>query len=310
MPLTYFEFTALAILWAFKRLKPDVVILEIGLGGRLDAINALDPEASIVTTVDVEHETFLGTTREAVGWEKAHIYRKGKCAVCADDHPPEKLIAVAFDMGADLLLKGRDFYAEKVAHGMRFTYRGYTVDLPEPAMFGVNQIDNAAGTLAVVYSLLKRLPVTVDDIAQGLRTAKLPGRFEKIADSPLVIVDVGHNPHAARVLVKNLEASRVPGKTYAVFGMLKDKDMSKVVELVAPEIDAWFVSGLPGVRGASEDELVRAMLQAGVTQDAITREADIPRAFEKAKEAARPEDRILVFGSFVTVTAFLEKGLA
>ena len=304
--LTYFEFTLLAILCAFRKACPDVMVLEVGLGGRLDAVNALEPAASIVTAVGVEHETFLGTTRDAVGWEKAHIYRAGKPAVCADPVPPNKLTEYAQALGAELLLRGVDFDVQETASGaMKFKYKKESFLLPMPALYGKNQMDNAAGVLAVVESLQKTLPVSKDSMAKGLLNVRLPGRFEIISKKPLVIVDVGHNPHAAARLLENLASCPAPGKTTAVFGMLKDKDMMHVVRIVMPEIDRWFISGLPPPRGAKAQELKSAMLEAGVSGDDITVFDTVPQALDAAYRRSSPEDRILIFGSFVTVTEAL-----
>lgn len=306
LPLTYFEFTALAILRVFQKARPDVVILEIGLGGRLDAINALESTASIVTTVGIDHEAYLGNTRDAIGWEKAHIYRKGHPAVCADPNPPRKLVQYAQALGADLILRGKDFEIEALPEGlMRFQMQGQVWTLPVPALAGANQIDNAAGVLAIVASLLSKLPVSEEQIAEGLRSVRVTARFEKVQTDPDVILDVGHNPHAANVLAQNVRALKTRGKVIAVFGMLADKDMLDVVKIMSPVINEWFITGLPGPRGASAEELRRVMLEAGVTEANIHVCDGVADAFERAKREAAITDKILIFGSFVTVTAAL-----
>lgn len=306
LPLTYFEFTALAILRVFQKARPDVVILEIGLGGRLDAINALESTASIVTTVGIDHEAYLGNTRDAIGWEKAHIYRKGHPAVCADPNPPRKLVQYAQALSADLILRGKDFEIEELPEGlMRFQMQGQVWTLPVPALAGANQIDNAAGVLAIVASLLSKLPVSEEQIAEGLRSVRVSARFEKVQSDPDVILDVGHNPHAANVLAQNVRALQTQGKVIAVFGMLADKDMLDVVKIMSPVINEWFITGLPGPRGASAEELRRVMLEAGVTEANIHVCDGVADAFERAKREAAITDKILIFGSFVTVTAAL-----
>lgn len=306
MPLTYFEFTALGILRAFQKAEPDVVILEIGLGGRLDAINALESTAAIVTTVGIDHEAYLGNTRDAIGWEKAHIYRTGHPAVCADKNPPVKLLQYADSMDCQLMLAGRDFSIKPVdAEQMRFEMGSFIWDLPKPALAGRNQLDNAAGVLALVVSLMDKLPVTTEDIAQGLKTVRVTARFEKVSTDPCVILDVGHNPHAAVVLAQNVKDLGCRGKTLAVFGMLADKDMIDVVKIMSEVIDEWFITGLPGPRGASAQELHRVMLEAGVSGAKITVCDGVDAAFESAKHRAAITDTIVVFGSFVTVTAAL-----
>lgn len=306
LPLTYFEFTALAILRVFQKACPDVVILEIGLGGRLDAINALESTASIVTTVGIDHEAYLGNTRDAIGWEKAHIYRKGHPAVCADPNPPRKLVQYAQALGADLILRGKDFEIEALPEGlMRFQMQGQVWTLPVPALAGANQIDNAAGVLAIVASLLSKLPVSEEQIAEGLRSVRVTARFEKVQTDPDVILDVGHNPHAANVLSQNVRTLKTQGKVIAVFGMLADKDMLDVVKIMSPVINEWFITGLPGPRGASAEELRRVMLEAGVDSANIHVCDGVADAFARAKREAAITDKILIFGSFVTVTAAL-----
>lgn len=306
LPLTYFEFTALAILRVFQKASPDVVILEIGLGGRLDAINALESTASIVTTVGIDHEAYLGNTRDAIGWEKAHIYRKGHPAVCADPNPPRKLVQYAQALSADLILRGKDFEIEELPEGlMRFQMQGQVWTLPVPALAGANQIDNAAGVLAIVASLLSKLPVSEEQIAEGLRSVRVSARFEKVQSDPDVILDVGHNPHAANVLAQNVRALQTQGKVIAVFGMLADKDMLDVVKIMSPVISEWFITGLPGPRGASAEELRRVMLEAGVDGTNIHVCDGVADAFARAKREAAITDKILIFGSFVTVTAAL-----
>lgn len=306
MPLTYFEFTALAILDLFKREKPDVVILEIGLGGRLDAINALEPSASIVTSVGVDHEAFLGNTREAIAWEKAHVYRADKPAVCADPNPPHKLMEYAYKLGARVLLRGEHFKVRDEGEQLVFMIRGEEpLTVVRPALQGVNQVDNVAGVLALVTSLKERLPVTPEAINQALQSVQVTGRFERVAEHPLTYLDVGHNPHAARVLAKNIAALPKQGKVRAVFGMLADKDMQDVVAIVRNEIDAWYIAGLPGPRGADARLLQETMFKAGVEPSAIAVSDSIVDALAQAQSDSTDGDVLIVFGSFVTVMQVL-----
>ena len=306
MPLTYFEFTALGILRVFQKAKPDVVILEIGLGGRLDAINALQSTASIVTTIGIDHEAYLGNTRDAIGWEKAHIYRQGHPAVCADKNPPLKLLQYAKALKTNLVVAGKDFsVTEEDGDRMRFKMGGNDWDLPRPALFGRNQMDNAAGVLALIVSLMDKLPVTIAAIEKGLTTVRITARFEKVQSDPTVILDVGHNPHAANVLAQNIRDVKTQGKVIAVFGMLADKDMIDVVKIMSEVIDEWFITGLPGPRGACADVLHKVMLEAGVEDGKITQCEGVEEAFDQAKRQASIIDTIIIFGSFVTVTAAL-----
>ncbi len=303
--LTYFEYTALAILKAFQNEAPDVVILEIGLGGRLDAINALASDAAIVTTIGVDHEAFLGNTRESVAWEKAHIYRAGKPAVCAEANCPEKLLEVATAIGADLVVRDRDFSIQASRDLMVFKMGEIAWNLPLPSLEGVNQIDNAAGVLAIVAKLLDRLPVTPEAIAQGLTNTTVVGRFQKIADMPLTYIDVGHNPHAALVLAKNVASLPTTGKKCAVFGMLADKDMQSVAEIMRECFDAWYIAPLPPPRGANVQQLRRAMLEAGIDGAKIKEYSSVEEALVAAQKESQSADALVVFGSFVTVTSVL-----
>ena len=306
MPLTYFEFTALGILRVFQKAKPDVVILEIGLGGRLDAINALQSTASIVTTIGIDHEAYLGNTRDAIGWEKAHIYRQGHPAVCADKNPPVKLLQYAKALKTNLVIACKDFsVTEEDCGRMRFKMGVNDWDLPRPVLRGRNQMDNAAGVLALIVSLMNKLPVTIADIEKGLTTVRITARFEKVQSDPTVILDVGHNPHAANVLAQNIRDVKTQGKVIAVFGMLADKDMIDVVKIMSEVIDEWFITGLPGPRGASVDVLYKVMLEAGVEDGKITQCEGVEEAFNLAKRQASIIDTIIIFGSFVTVTAAL-----
>lgn len=306
--LTYFEYTALAILKVFQWAKPDVVILEIGLGGRLDAINALESTASIVTTIGIDHEAYLGNTRDGIGWEKAHIYRAGKPAVCADRNPPVKLMQYAKALGTHLYVYGQDFDIKEVTNDeWQFVFGKDSWSICPPALAGINQKDNAAGVLALVYLLQDKLPVTQKAIVQGLKAVKLKARFETISKNPTIILDVGHNPHAAAVLAQNVQQLPQDGKLIAVFGMLADKDMIDVIKLMSPHVDEWFISGLPKPRGADCELLRRTMLEAGVDDSKIKAFETIESAFDAARQEASIIDKILIFGSFVTVTAVLAK---
>lgn len=304
--LSYFEYTLLGILSWFAEEKPDVVVLEVGLGGRLDATNALEPTASIVTTVDLDHMQFLGNTRDAIGWEKAHIYRKNKPAVCADPEPPAELIRYAYEIGAELILANRDYRIRVSADGRRWNFyseKCVLEDLPHPGLIGVHQIRNAAGALALLSSipnLFSRL--SRDDIVRGLAAARLGGRFEYISKSPAVICDVGHNPHAAKALKAALEEQKTAGgQTFAVFGMLKDKDRARVCEILAGSFDSWFVAGLPGDRGGSAEDLGKMLSRTGVDPSCIQLFDGVGDALQAALQRAKEEDKIIIFGSFVTV---------
>jgi dihydrofolate synthase/folylpolyglutamate synthase len=301
-PLTYFEFSTLATLRLFAQSCLDAAILEIGLGGRLDAVNLVDADCAIVTSIDLDHMDYLGDTRERIGWEKAHIYRAGKPAICADPQPPQSLVELASTLGADLWRFGHDFNyqgdRQQWAYGGRRQRRS---GLPYPALRGANQLLNASGALAALEALADRLPVSQQAVRKGLLTVEIPARFQVMPGQPAVIFDVAHNPHAAAVLAQNLDSMGFYPRTIAVFGMLRDKDIDGVARRLAAKVDRWFVGPTPGARGAEAERLAAALQAAGVAPDAIGICNDLATAYRAAAEAAAPEDRILVFGSFVTV---------
>src|SRR5437773_8103333 len=305
-PLTYFEFGTLAALWLFARAKLDVLVLEVGLGGRLDAVNLIDADVSVVTSVDLDHIDYLGATREDIGREKAGIFRSGRPVVCAERNPPAALTEHAESIGARLLRIGRDF--DFVAEGRQWRYRGpggERYGLPVPALRGDYQFGNASAALATLDVLRDRVPITTGAIREGLVSVELPGRFQVLPGRPTIVLDVAHNPHAARVLAASLGAMGFHAQTYAVFGMYADKDVANVIDAVKPRIDHWYVAGLPGARGAPALMVIEKLRAAGVAQTAIHAFDTIASAFRAARDAASNADRIVVFGSFLTVAAVL-----
>jgi dihydrofolate synthase / folylpolyglutamate synthase len=303
-PLTYFEFGTLAALWLFARAKLNVLVLEVGLGGRLDAVNLIDADVAVVTTVDLDHMDYLGPTREDIGREKAGIFRSGRPAICGERNPPAALIEYADNIGARLVRIGRDF--DFVAEGKQWRYRGpggERYGLPVPALRGDYQFANASVALATLDALRDRIPVTAGAIREGLVSVELPGRFQVLPGRPTVVLDVAHNPHAARVLATSLGAMGFHPETFAVFGMYADKDIQGVINPVKSRIDHWYVAGLPGVRGAPALMIIEKLRAAGVAQTAIHAFDTIASAFRAARDAASNTDRIIVFGSFLTVAA-------
>ncbi len=303
--LTYFEFSTLAILRCFQNADVDIAILEVGMGGRLDAVNLIDADCSIVTSIDIDHAEYLGGTREAIGWEKAHVYRHGKPAICSDPSPPKSLQDYAASIGADLWLFGRDFnYSgdrQQWSYGGRSQRRG---GLAYPALRGANQLLNAAGVLAALEAMRDSIHVPAQAVRQGLALVELPGRFQVLAGKPGIILDVGHNPHAAAHLAQNLDQMGFFPYTWAVLGMMRDKDLDSVIRHLKTRVDHWFLTDQPGARGAKAVELKEALAREGVTagpEHRIETFASSTQAFDAARKNVAENDRILVFGSFITV---------
>jgi dihydrofolate synthase/folylpolyglutamate synthase len=311
--LTYFEFTALAIMHLFASRGLDAVILEVGLGGRLDAVNILDTDCAIITSIDIDHTEYLGDTREKIAFEKAGIFRPGKPAICADPVAPQTLIDHAEKIGADLWLFGRDFRYEGQVGSERqqWSYVGRTMRrsaLAYPALRGANQLINTSAALAGLESVRDRLPVSAQDIRLGLANVELAGRFQVLPGKPSIVLDVGHNPHAAAVLSQNLGNMGYFPYTYAVFGAMHDKDIAGVIEHLKGEIDHWCVTDLPSPRAATAQDLEAALRECGVTDGAdssVTRFASPAEAFQDALNRATENDRIVVFGSFYTVAGVM-----
>ncbi len=312
--LTYFEFTTLAIMHLMANTPLDVVILEVGLGGRLDAVNIIDADVSIVTSIDIDHTDYLGDTREKIGFEKAGIFRAGKTAICSDPVPPQSLIDHAEAIGADLWLLGRDFNYTGDKQQWNYGGRGQRrTGLAYPSLRGANQLLNASAALAALEALRHQLPVSAQEARTGLVTVELPGRFQVLPGLPLVILDVAHNPHAAAALSQNLGNMGFHPYTYAVFGSMLDKDIAGVVAQLKGRIDHWCVCDLPLPRAATAEQLQQQLEQAGiVTNLAENAESSIQTfkspaaAYTNALSRAGENDRIVVFGSFLTVAGVIE----
>ena len=306
--LTYFEFTTLAIMYLMSKTPLDVVILEVGLGGRLDAVNVIDADVSIVTSVDIDHVDYLGGTREQIGFEKAGIFRPGKAAICSDPVPPQTLIDHAGAIGADLWLMGRDFnYSgdkQQWNYGGRNQRRN---SLAYPSLRGANQLLNASAALAALEVLKNELPVGAQDVRHGLVTVELPGRFQVLPGRPTVILDVAHNPHAAAALNQNLGNMGYHPYTFAVFGSMHDKDIDGVVKAMSEHVDHWCLATLPSPRSASASELAAKvqMIQPDRQDRTVNLFDDPAAAFANAMSRAGENDRIVVFGSFLTVAAVM-----
>ncbi len=305
IPLTYFEQGTLAALWLFLRQPLDAVILEVGLGGRLDAVNIWDADCAVVVSVDLDHQAFLGTTRETIGFEKAGIFRPDRPAIYGETSPPASLLQHARDLGVLLLCLGQDIHIQKEVEtwSLRVGDAVYPA-LPRPAMAGDHQLTNAACAIAALQSLHQVLPVPRRALRDGLLQARQPGRFQVIGHQPLRILDVAHNPHAARALAANL-ADAGAGKTgrcFAVLGMLSDKDARGVIAPMLPLVQHWHVASLGGARGLSADVLGALLAEQGA---ACQVHPQISAAWQAACREAGPTDTICAFGSFYTVAELL-----
>jgi dihydrofolate synthase/folylpolyglutamate synthase len=311
--LTYFEFTTLAILRIFAEAKPDVVILEVGLGGRLDAVNVIDADVAIVTSVDIDHIDYLGNTREQIGFEKAGIFRPGKAAICGDPVPPKSLVEHAEAIGADLWLLGRDFNYSGDKQQWNYGGRGQRRNsLGYPSLRGANQLLNASAVLAALECLRDRLPVGAQEVRNGLVMVDLPARFQVLPGRPVVILDVAHNPHAAATLAQNLDNMGFHRYTFAVFGAMQDKDIAGIIKQLHGRIDHWCVTDLSLPRAASAVQIRDKLVLAGApSKDDADAEATIAtfatpaKAYENAVSRAGENDRIVVFGSFLTVAGVM-----
>jgi dihydrofolate synthase / folylpolyglutamate synthase len=299
--LTYFEFGTLAAFWLFARSGLDALVLEVGLGGRLDAVNVLDADCAILTSIGVDHVEFLGHTREEIGREKAGIFRAGRPAVIADPQPPASVLAEIARIGAVPVLLGRDFGFGK--QGPQWSYwgpAGKRSGLAHPALRGSIQLRNASAAIAALDSLRERLPIAMKDVRRALAEVSLPGRFQVLPGRPQVVLDVAHNPEAAAMLAANLGDSGYAPETIAVFGMLKDKDIAGVVRAVAPRITRWHLASLPGARGADSSFLKKTLIQENI-QEPVFEHASVAEALAAARKEAAENDKIIVFGSFLTV---------
>ena len=309
--LTYFEFTTLAIMQLLADSKLDVVILEVGLGGRLDAVNILDADCAVITSIDLDHMELLGHTREAIGFEKAGIMRTGKPVVVSDPMPPQSVLDHAAKVGADLWRFGEDFNfsGDKQQWGWAGRGRRYA-GLAYPALRGANQLMNASGVLAALTALRDCLPITAQAVRNGLSMVELPGRFQIIPGQPTLVLDVAHNPHSVAALAENLDAMGFYPCTHAVFGAMADKDLAPMLARVSPMIDKWYFTDLPTPRAASGAELQAKWKAANKRADVTANAYKGPdQALQAAIAAADPADRIVVFGSFYTVGGILKGGI-
>lgn len=316
IPLTYFEFGTLAALDLFARADLDVAVLEVGLGGRLDAVNIVDADVAIVTTVDLDHIDWLGPDRDSIGREKAGIARRGRPVVVGESDPPAGLLDTLRECGAQVIRAGRDFRAERHAHGWRWQHRdGTAFELPDPALAAPVQFANAAAAIAALHALTmadpSQLPLVLGQAAvDGLRAVRVPARLQSLGGDPLLIVDVAHNPQAARALADWLD-SRPPTRVHAVYGALADKDVAGVISALGSRISQWHLAGLDRAspRGMPVGALAQA-LQETLPQASFDAHAGVAQALASAREQAQKGECILAFGSFFVATAVLAESNA
>lgn len=299
--LTYFEFGTLAAWVIFAGTPLDALILEVGMGGRLDAVNSFDADCAVLTSIAIDHTDYLGHTREQIGLEKAGIFRTGRPAIVGDPEPPASVIGHAKSLGADLQRLGHEFGC--VRETDQWTYwgsHGRQAGLAYPALHGSYQLNNASACLAALDAIAGRLPVSADAVRRGLATVRWPGRFQVLRGRPVVVLDVAHNPQAAEMLARNLAEMGSYPMTYAVFGMLQDKDIEGVCAALKGKVDAWYAATLGSARGAPAQALARAIRSSDPSAEVT--QFDSPRsAFAAACKRARGDARIIVFGSFLTV---------
>jgi dihydrofolate synthase / folylpolyglutamate synthase len=307
--LTYFEYATLCAFWCFAREGVEVAILEVGMGGRMDAVNIIDADVSIVVSVDLDHQSYLGDTVEKIAVEKAHVYRAGRPAIFADATPPQSLVAHCETIGAHLHVLGRDYRYTRMEAQWQWTgtIMGQVTSrhaLPVPALRGSYQLKNASAAIAALAALADRLPISQNELKRGLLEVQWPGRMQVLPGRPAVVLDVAHNPHAAHALDEALGGMGFYENTHAVFSMLRDKDIDAVIRIIAHRIDHWHIAGLAGPRGTTVEELAQKLDEAGLA-GRYTRYISIAAAYDAARGKAEQNDRILGFGSFHTVAELL-----
>jgi dihydrofolate synthase/folylpolyglutamate synthase len=306
IPLTYFEFGTLAALDLFRHERVPLALLEVGLGGRLDAVNVIDADVAVLTSIGTDHQDWLGPDRETIGREKAGIFRAGRPAICGDPEPPASIGENAAAIGARLYQLGREFSWQRQDGGWTWRSAAHArTGLPYPAMRGDYQLDNASCVLMALECLAHDFPVSQAHIRTGLLTSVLPGRFQTLPGLPVRVLDVAHNIEAAQALARTLAAQPVFGHTIAVVGMLKDKPITEVLRALAPQVATWHLASLAASpRGASAEQLASHLREVGVNATPCLH-ADPLAAYHAALSEAGPQDRVVAFGSFYTVGAIL-----
>jgi dihydrofolate synthase / folylpolyglutamate synthase len=298
--LSYFEFGTLAALWCFNHHELDIILLEVGLGGRLDAVNIIDPDVALITTVDVDHTDWLGSDRETIGLEKAGIMRRGRAAVVSEPDPPQSVSRYARKLGADLMCLEKDFRYETGRSDWSWICHDQVMAaLPFPGLSGEFQFDNASGVLAAIKVLQPILPVDIEAIAKGLKSVSIPGRLMEIQKEPRVLLDVAHNVQGARALAGYLKAQPVNGRTHIVIGVMADKDIAGMLRYLCDQADHWYVCRPEISRAMPADQL--GSLVREICETEVIRHNSVADAFQHALNSAAENDQIIVMGSFFTV---------
>jgi len=298
--LTYFEFGTLAAIDLFQRHQVDIAVMEVGLGGRLDAVNMLDADVALISTIDIDHQQWLGSNRNAIGREKAGIFRPMRPAVCADPDPPTSLVETANLVGANLLRSGHEFFHETAAAS--WSWRSGLIEyngLPIPGK-QLWQIQNASGVMMVLEVIAEKYPVAKDTLLQSLRDFRMPGRSQLVPGKIPVILDVAHNDQSAATLADTIRALPKTGKIRLILGMLKDKDHKAFISRLLPSVDNWYLASLDGARGVSSQDLAEVIRASGDDAD-LQQFAQLEQAVDAARDDAIAGDQIIITGSFVTV---------
>ncbi|MDX8126654.1 bifunctional tetrahydrofolate synthase/dihydrofolate synthase [Methylomonas sp. OY6] len=305
--LSYFEFGTLAALGIFAEADLDIQLLEVGLGGRLDAVNIIDPDAAIVTTIALDHVDWLGHTEEAIGREKAGIFRAGVAAIIGDAQAPRSVVEVAEQVGAIALQMDSEFSYQKQRDSWEWRSADKQIDrLPAPAFKGEHQYRNASAAIMAINTLQPLLAVSDDAIRQGLESARLAGRFQLIAGAPRILLDVGHNPQAVQTLINYLSEYFPEIRIHAVFAMMRDKDIAGVLNMMRDRVTTWYLAPLANPRAATPDMLETIFQQQGL-DNVRSGFTDFTEAFQTARQNTGQDDLLLIFGSFFLVSEYLSK---
>ena len=304
--LTYFEFGTLGAAYLFQKHQIDVAIFEVGLGGRLDAVNLWDADIALVTNIDIDHVDWLGDDREQIGVEKAGIMRNGKTVVCGDTNPTDSMQSEAKRIGANLLQQGVDFSWIAGANDWSYLYKDNDpIRYPKPSLRGKFQLDNAASAVTLVNSFKHKLPISNTHISQGLEKAVVLGRLQKLADSPEILVDVAHNPQSAAALADFLANNTIKGKTVALFSALIDKDLEGIVKPVSAYFEEWHIAQLDGSRAYQNDQLLSELKSLGL-QKPIKSHTNFKTAIKSLQNQLKSQDRVVAFGSFLVVSGVMQ----